>query len=388
MSKVLILAEFQAFGGTRRYLQQLVSYYGERGHRVRVGMLGAIPDETMIDYLARNQSEWSVIADRGHWPIRKLWRKFPFSALADIFSTRRNIREFEPDLIVISVGTPGLFLGVLALPRPVLYVLHSYPYGRERYAFLRHLRRWFLQWRLSRHRQIVTVSNAAADELRRYWWSSGASVEIKVVPNGVPDFPVRRTQMESAEDRPLRIVTAGHVTDYKNPQGWIRVARRVTEITAERQVEFVWVGGGDLLGDCRARLRAESLDNVRFVGAVEDARGFVADCDIYFQPSLVESQGLAVLEAMCAGRPCVVTDAGGLPESVEDGSTGLVARANDIEDMVEKLGRLIESAALRDLMGRAARNRWKRLFCEEAWERRMDALHSSWLGDAAPAAVR
>ena len=52
----------------------------------------------------------------------------------------------------------------------------------------------------------------------------------------------------------------------------------------------------------------------------------LADSDVYVQPSKSEGCSFAVAEAMLHGKPVVVTPCGGLPEQVDDGVTGVVAR--------------------------------------------------------------
>ncbi len=53
--------------------------------------------------------------------------------------------------------------------------------------------------------------------------------------------------------------------------------------------------------------------------------------DIFILPSENESFGLAVLEAMACGLPCITSDAGGLPEINLDGLTGFIVPVGQIE---------------------------------------------------------
>lgn len=385
MSKVLILAEYHPFGGTERYLEQLLAYYAARDHQLRIVVYGKASTPPLKGLPQGAVCQWESVAGRDGWPLGRVWRKFPFSALADVGSTMRHVREFKPDWITVSVGTPGLFLGALAYRRPVLYVLHTYPHGRERFAILARLRRWFLRPRLNKSHRLITVSKAAAEQIAVHWLLGDTAGVIDVVPNGVRDLGASSGDGEAAAGQPLTIVTVGHVVDYKNPLGWIEVARRVLRQNVGIPLKFLWLGDGKLLEECRARVRAEGLEQLKFLGCVDDVRGIVAKGDIYFQPSRLESQGLAVLEAMCAGRPCVVSNAGGLPESVADGTTGLVADASDLDDMAAKLNILVRDGSVRKRMGTAARARWAEWYSDTAWGRRMDALHASVLGELASA---
>ncbi len=68
-------------------------------------------------------------------------------------------------------------------------------------------------------------------------------------------------------------------------------------------------------------------DEVSFLGFVADTPAFLADIDLFVMPSLFEGLGVAVLEAMAAGKPVIATRVGGLTESVIDGVTGILVPA-------------------------------------------------------------
>ena len=68
-----------------------------------------------------------------------------------------------------------------------------------------------------------------------------------------------------------------------------------------------------------------------------------------------ENQGYALLEAMFQGCPVVSTDAGGCPESVVDGVTGLLAKSEDVESFSRQIITLVNDQARAESLGRAAR---------------------------------
>ncbi len=77
---------------------------------------------------------------------------------------------------------------------------------------------------------------------------------------------------------------------------------------------------------------------------------------------MIESHGISVLHALKEGLPCVVSDKGGLPESVQEGVTGYIVSSSDIEGCADKLLRLVENAALREEMGDAGKKRYTKFF--------------------------
>jgi hypothetical protein len=103
---------------------------------------------------------------------------------------------------------------------------------------------------------------------------------------------------------------------------------------------------------------------VQFHGEVgeEALRGFYRACDIFVAPSRFESFGLILLEAMMFAKPVVCCRAGGMPEVVVDGETGLLAEPGDAASLERCLARLIGDAALRGKLGEAGRRRYETRF--------------------------
>jgi glycosyltransferase involved in cell wall biosynthesis len=103
------------------------------------------------------------------------------------------------------------------------------------------------------------------------------------------------------------------------------------------------------LGDC-----------VKFLGFLEHptlARYYAA-CDVFVLPSLVETQGLVVMEAMWFGRPVIVTKAiVSADELVEQGVNGYIVDPDSVADLSQRLGILAADPVLRAEQGEAGRLR-------------------------------
>lgn len=82
-------------------------------------------------------------------------------------------------------------------------------------------------------------------------------------------------------------------------------------------------------------------------------------------PSLWENFPYACAEAMASGATVLGSDGGGIPEMIEDGVSGLLFRSEDAADCAEKLDRLLDDAALRQNLARAAPQRIRQL-CDPA----------------------
>jgi glycosyltransferase involved in cell wall biosynthesis len=136
-----------------------------------------------------------------------------------------------------------------------------------------------------------------------------------------------------------------------------------------------------------ARLGAESF--AELVGVVDDLPEFWSTVDVAAMPStLPESFGMVALEAMASARPVVATRSGGVEELVEDGVTGRLVPAGDVEALRASLVEYALSEELRAAHGAAGRSRAERHYSIEdcAWRhaRLFAALGHSQLPAPAP----
>ena len=94
--------------------------------------------------------------------------------------------------------------------------------------------------------------------------------------------------------------------------------------------------------------------DVRFLGKVESVGDVLRGADLFLLPSATESFGLAALEAMACGVPVVASAVGGLPEVVQDGTTGFLAPVGDVAVMADQALRILEEPAMLQRMRRAS----------------------------------
>lgn len=127
----------------------------------------------------------------------------------------------------------------------------------------------------------------------------------------------------------------------------------------------------------RLRALAEALDvrgRIRFAGEQADVAPWLAQLDVYVQPSLTAGISNSILEAMATGLPVVATAVGGTVEVVADGETGLLVPPGDPVAMAEALERLLADPARVEAVGRAGRARAEAHFGEALMLQRVEAL--------------
>lgn len=100
-----------------------------------------------------------------------------------------------------------------------------------------------------------------------------------------------------------------------------------------------------------------AIKKVKFVGYAEAPESFIAAADLLVLPSYREGFGSSVIEAAACGVPSVCSRIYGLTDAVVDGLTGLLHIPADLEDMTEKIEKLLLDENLRNQMGKAAQMR-------------------------------
>lgn len=341
--KILLVPEYASFGGTRSFFFKLLGIHQKNGFdtgvvleqkQLETGIVEKLRGDGIPVYQVKDRSKLASNPFLSWWfDIRKLIKAF---------------RSYRPDLIVVSNGTPGIMLGALIFPPPVLFIMHTYP---DKYPWpIRSLWRMFCG---SSKNQLVTVSEYAADKIRM---NMGVPRDrIRVIHNS---FTLR---VPNLQDSPSRVLTLGHVVGYKNPEAWLQVAMKVLQ---ERPgTQFIWLGDGALLQQMRNKVKQHELDGcVSFEGYQEDVVRFFTQATVYFQPSLIENHAISVLDAMASGLPCVASNVGGTPESIVDQETGFLCAPDDVADYSRRLIQLLDDSILAKRMGTAGQARAERLF--------------------------
>jgi glycosyltransferase involved in cell wall biosynthesis len=253
-------------------------------------------------------------------------------------ATSAVVRRIEAlDLDVLHAHHPFL-LGVTArrlarrLGRPLVFTYHTLYDKYAHYVPLPRplVARQAVAWSIAFANSadlVIAPSAGLASRLR----SQGVRRPVVVLPTGV-DLDSFRPGDQQAARRALTLPPAGPLCLYlgridreKNLEFLLDAFARVA---AERPAaRLVLVGRGTR--EARLRRHAERVglgDRVHFAGGVapDVAPLYYQAADVFLFASTTETQGLAVLEAMAAGRPVVAVRASGVEETVVDGVTGLL----------------------------------------------------------------
>jgi len=215
----------------------------------------------------------------------------------------------------------------------VLHTEHGKNIGRE-------ARSHRLNW-LADHFTDFTVS--VSEDIARQARDSKElqPARLKVIPNGIRVDRFAAPRHTTGR----RIGTVGRLVPEKNYPLLLRATAAI------RDADLVFVGDGPL----REELQRQAGARVSFLGQRADVPDLLAGFDVFVLPSNTEGMSIALLEAMAAGCPIVVTAVGGNVELIKHMQTGLVVPPNDEAALRTAIERLLADPVLATRLGTAAR---------------------------------
>jgi glycosyltransferase involved in cell wall biosynthesis len=129
---------------------------------------------------------------------------------------------------------------------------------------------------------------------------------------------------------------------------------------------FIIAGEGELRPSLERQIKDHHLEkHVFLTGFRPDVLSLHRAFDIFVMSSVTEGLGTSLLDAMAAGKPVVATRAGGIPEVVVDGETGILVQVRDAEQLAAAIAKLLQDERLRRRMGEAGLKRAQLRFSSE-----------------------
>lgn len=163
--------------------------------------------------------------------------------------------------------------------------------------------------------------------------------DIRVIPNFIDISSFHRKKKEHFRQAlaPHGEKVICHISNFRKVKRVSDVIRIFSKVRERTPAKLLLVGDGPernkAEGICR---QLEYCGDVRFLGKVDAVEEVLSISDLFVLPSETESFGLAALEAMACEVPVIASDAGGLPELVEDGKSGFTCPVGDVDQMAEK----------------------------------------------------
>ena len=250
------------------------------------------------------------------------------------------------DLVHVQLFPAQLWVSMAArrLPRqmrPRLVTTEQNTHNRRRKPVFRPIETWMY----APYDRIIAITDATADALAD--WIPATRSRTTIIPNAadVSRFahvaaPADRAALGIPAHATL-LTCVGRLEEQKDHATLIRAMGRLPET-----VHAAFVGGGVLEEGLRAQAASLGVgERVHFLGRRSDIPEILTASDMYVQPSRWEGFGIAVVEAMAAGLPVVISDVAGVREVV--GAAGLRFPVGDDAALATQVSGLINDPARR-----------------------------------------
>jgi phosphatidylinositol alpha 1,6-mannosyltransferase len=349
---------------------------------------------------SRSRADRGLCADGPVWTLDLVRSRCAYRIDTDLYfdpfflgsmrSVAAALERFRPDVIhITSPGDMGILAMILAaqLKRPLAFSWHT-----NLHEFAGRRLRKLLAWLPSRLTASVSEFVETFSMDRLCWLCRHSDVNFAPNPelmrilsarSGKPSFPMGRgvdTELFSPArrnrtDTSLVLGFVGRLMAEKN----LRILPRVANALREAGItdfRFQITGAGS-----ERYWLERNLPNAEFTGVLtgEDLAAAYANLDIFVFPSLTDTFGNVVQEALASGVPAVVSDAGGPRFIVDHGATGLVAGSE--EEFCAWVVALARDETRRHRMAGVAR----RSMLHKSWDRVFEQVYEGYASAVQPA---
>lgn len=353
--RVLFVCHSREIGGSELYLEQIAR------RMVRTADVGVVcrPDPVMDGWAERLAGQGAEVA------------RLALPSAAGLARLRREVARAS--VVHLSLASRvGAYQVLVALTcracrRPLVCTHHlareaeDLPLGALGRAF----RRLALRAAYGGARRHIAVSSeglellrdrVGLDPARTVRIGNGVDLEQFAPPGPEARARARHRLLGDLDEGALVCVTVARLTPQKGLDVLVDAAD-VVRRQAGRPVRFVVVGDGEQRGELEDRIAAHGLGGVvRLVGPrpAGEVPAWLAASDLFVLPSRYEGMSLALMEAMAAGCPPVVTRVSGAAELVPDAAHGRVVDPGDPVALAGAVVELLTDGELRRRIGQRA----------------------------------
>jgi len=358
--KVLHVVTRMNTGGVAVLLDDLLSSFNP--HLIEATLLTGSCDETEEDYLSIHKPNYQLIR------VTHLQKKFSLkNDLQAFFEIRRSIINLHVDVVHTHTSKAGL-LGRLAAstvkPRP--FRVHTF-HGHL-------LTGYFSSWKT----KLVYSIEKFLERFTDSFVAMGSQVRMDLEAIGLgrrasfnvffPGLPSRVFEMKAVVRKELAlkenetyILFVGRMTAIKRPD---RLIDSIGELVKRKvDIRVLAAGDGELLDGLRDRANEKGLP-ITFLGWRSDIPKLIAASDIAVLTSDNEAVPLTLIQASMAGLPLVSTNVGSVSDVLVNEVNGYLVDSEPAA-LADALQKLAIDPVLREIMGKAGRERASRYFSLE-----------------------
>lgn len=292
-----------------------------------------------------NISEQIILSPRQYIRTcgRKILRERDFIGALKTFIARIHFFFMRGNILIVALAPYSELLSRyrFVYKRNKAFYMTSWPYwdgkffplGKAEYknAFEYTLKNYF--------KGAFCVNKSAYTAMKNYFQ------KIALVNHSIDTSAYRRNINRSGGEAYRRYIFMGRYTDVKN----VRLILKWLQVNRELKLEFTFCGQGELEREIDEYINEDSrVINIGY-NKTADIQQFLCEYDFLVLPSKFEPFGIVLIEALASGVPCIVSNATGPGEVIENGSDGFVFDLSEEEtgfDTVMKKSLLITDEEL------------------------------------------
>jgi len=344
--KIALLCFSKSLGGLELSALRIAQAMEKKG----VSTVLIVPKSSPLEQRALG-SNLSVVSITPHWKY------------GDISAALRLARvlKFERIDLVLLMQSSDIHLAAIASLITPRVKLVFYQQMNSRY----NKRDFIHTWIYSKLSLWISLTQSMKKDVLSYTRMPQEKVTVVPLGTDLHQFDPSHYNKNSARTSfglPLKGYTIGVLGRLDKLKGQHILLRAVPEVIKQHPNTLFVLAGDETAGEhgykeyllklCR-ELDIERY--VKYLPFTEDVPRLMSALDIFILPSFSETFGLVVVEAMAMERPIIATNAGGLPEIITNGKTGLLVRPRDATAVAWAIHRVLNDSALRSSLGHLAR---------------------------------
>ncbi len=363
------LVHFAEDGDTSGFFPALAKYHDRERYRMTFATLK--PMAPWLETFMRERNVTTFSCDAGS--------RLAYPAV--ILRLAQRLRGEQTEIFHAHLFDPsvvGLTAATLArVPRRIL----TRHYSNYHTRINRPLHVKLDQWCTAASHHVIAVSNETAEHLVEI--EGAPSSKVTAIHNGIDLERVKapgpgarqRIRTELGLGDLFTFLIAGRLHPEKGYEHLFEAIRLLKDREGRPFVLLI-AGRGPFLEPYQQRVSALGIvDHVRFLGFRDDLPDLMTGSDLFVLPSVAESFGLVLAEALYLGLPVVASRVGGIPEIVDDGVDGRLVAPGDALDLAAAMGAFLSGQINLPGLGPIAVEKVRRRFDFEQMLRKYEAIY-------------
>ena len=346
------------------------------GYKLYCGVNRAYPEKlTCTNFKVEFYDQHSY---RGIFAIKDNWVAF------------RNLNKYlkeHPDIKFIHCNTPiggvlGRVCGKINRIPTVVYTAHGFHFFKGAPLFNRTILKW-MEVLMARWTDVILTMNKedyeAALKMKlkkggKVYYIPGVGVETDRFNTVNVDVVEKKRSLGLPEDAFVGIAM-GDVIPRKNYKTTIESIAKVNNT----KVHYIICGRGDQIEELKKYAKSLGIENqIHFLGFRADIMELSLMADFFLFASLQEGLPRSTMEAMCAGKPCIVSKVRGHVDLIDEGKGGFLVSPLAADGFAEAIKRLIDDSILREEMGKYNQEKVKAFDIEVVKSKMLKIYSSLW----------